>query len=76
MHLLVVEMPDGRRQLAGVMELYGALLAVMMCADQSRAWKRSSNGEQITGTDTSILTNRMMLAASALGLGSVWICYF
>ena len=66
--LLVVETPDGRRRLAGAAELYGAPLAVVVCADRSRAWKRPFDGKQTT--------DNMMLAASALGLGSVWICYF
>ena len=65
--LLVVETPDGRRRLAG---------AVVVCADRSRAWKRPFDGKQTTDIDASILTDHMMLAASALGLGSVWICYF
>lgn len=74
--LLVVETPDGRRRLAGAAELYGAPLAVVVCADRSRAWKRPFDGKQTTDIDASILTDHMMLAASALGLGSVWICYF
>ena len=40
------------------------------------AWKRPFDGKQTTDIDASILTDHMMLAASALGLGSVWICYF
>ena len=74
--LLVVETPDGRRRLAGAAELYGAPLAVVVCADRSRAWKPPFDGKQTTDIDASILTDHMMLAASALGLGSVWICYF
>jgi nitroreductase len=61
---------------AGAAELYGAPLAVVVCADRSRAWKRPFDGKQTTDIDASILTDHMMLAASALGLGSVWICYF
>ena len=64
------------RLLAGAAELYGAPLAVVVCADRSRAWKRPFDGKQTTDIDASILTDHMMLAASALGLGSVWICYF
>ena len=74
--LLGVETPDGRRRLAGAVELYGAPLAVVVCADRSRAWKRPFDGKQTTDIDASILTDHLMLAASALGLGSVWICYF
>lgn len=49
---------------------------MVVCADRSRAWKRPFDGKQTTDIDASILTDHMMLAASALGLGSVWICYF
>lgn len=31
---------------------------------------------QTTDIDASIVTDHMMLQATALGLGSVWICYF
>ena len=65
-----------RLLVAGAAELYGAPLAVVVCADRSRAWKRPFDGKQTTDIDASILTDHMMLAASALGLGSVWICYF
>ena len=44
--LLVAETPDGRRRLAGAAELYGAPLAVVVCADRSRAWKRPFDGKQ------------------------------
>ena len=74
--LLVVETPDGRRRLAGAAELYGAPLAVVVCADRSRAWKRPFDGKQTTDIDASILTDHMMLAATDLGLGRVWICRF
>lgn len=74
--LLVVETPDGRRRLAGAAELYGAPLAVVVCADRSRAWKRPFDGKQTTDIDASILTDHMMLAATDLSLGSVWICRF
>ena len=74
--LLVVETPDGRRRLAGAVELYGAPLAVVVCADRSRAWKRPFDGKQTTDIDASILTDHKMLAATDLGLGSVWICRF
>ena len=74
--LLVVETPDGRRRLAGAAELYGAPLAVVVCADRSRAWKRPFDGKQTTDIDASILTDHMMLAAASLGLDTLWICMF
>ena len=34
------------------------------------------NNKSVVDIDTSIATDHMMLEASALGLGSVWICGF
>ncbi len=48
----------------------------MVCADKSKAWKRPFDGMVTTDIDASILTDHMMLMATELGLGSVWICYF
>ena len=61
---------------AGAAELYGAPLAVVVCADRSRAWKRPFDGKQTTDIDASILTDHMMLAAASLGLDTLWICMF
>ena len=48
-----------------------------------RRWRLSSalsmrpfDGKKTTDIDASILTDHMMLEATELGLGSVWICYF
>ncbi len=37
---------------------------------------RPFDKKQTTDIDASILTDHMMLQATELGLGSVWICYF
>ena len=49
---------------------------LVVCADHSQAWKRSYDGKQSTDIDASIVTDHMMLEATELGLGSVWICAF
>lgn len=56
--------------------IYGAPLAIIVCGDHSKAWTRPFDGKQTTDIDATILTDHMMLAATELGLGSVWICYF
>ena len=45
-------------------------------ANKTKAWKRPFDGKITTDIDASILTDHMMLEATELGLGSVWICYF
>lgn len=56
--------------------MYGAPVAIVVCADRSKAWKRPFDGMITTDIDASILTDHMMLEATEQGLGSVWICYF
>lgn len=74
--LLVVQSAAGLAKLGQAADLYGAPLAILVCADHSRAWTRPFDGKQTCDIDASILTDHMMLQATALGLGSVWICYF
>lgn len=33
-------------------------------------------GKKLTDIDASIITDHMMMEATDLGLGSVWVCYF
>ena len=47
-----------------------------MCADHNKAWVRPFDKKQTGDIDASILTDHMMLQATELGLGSVWVCYF
>ena len=39
-------------------------------------WKRPFDNKQTTDIDASIVTDHMMLEATELGLGTVWVCYF
>lgn len=75
-HLLVVQSPEGLEKIAKGARLYGAPLAIIVCADHKKAWVRPFDQKQTTDIDASILTDHMMLAATELGLGSLWICYF
>lgn len=74
--LLVVQSPAGLQKLGEAADLYGAPLAIVVCADHSKAWVRPFDGKSTSDIDAAILTDHMMLAAADLGLGSVWICYF
>ena len=55
---------------------YNAPLAIIVCADHSNAWKRPFDNKQTTDIDAAILTDHMMLQATELGLGTVWVCFF
>lgn len=74
--LIVVQSSEGLAKIGKGANLYGAPLAVIVCADHSKAWVRPYDKKQTGDIDASILTDHMMLQATELGLGSVWICYF
>lgn len=74
--LILVQSECEREKLGECANIYKAPLAVIVCADRERAWKRPYDGKVTTDIDASILTDHMMLQAAELGLGSVWICYF
>ena len=74
--LIVVQRREGHAKIGKGANLYGAPLAVIVCADHGKAWVRPFDKKQTADIDASILTDHMMLQATELGLGSVWICYF
>ena len=76
LRLLVVQSAEGLRKLEKAAQTYGAPLAILVCADHDRVWRRPFDGVTAAHIDASIATDHMMLAAAELGLGSVWICHF
>lgn len=74
--LFVVQSEENLVKIGKSANLYGAPAAIVVCADKQKAWKRPFDGMITTDIDASILTDHMMLEATAQGLGSVWICYF
>lgn len=74
--LIVVQEEEGLNKIGKAANLYGAPLAVIICSDHSKAWTRPFDNKKTVDIDASILTDHMMMEATELGLGSVWICYF
>lgn len=74
--LIAVQSDDGLNKIGKAANIYGAPLAIIVCSEHNRAWTRPFDGKQTVDIDASILTDHMMLEATELGLGSVWICYF
>ncbi len=74
--LIVVQQPEGLAKIARAADVHGVPAVVVVCADHDRAWTRPFDGKQMTDVDASILTTHMMLAATELGLGSLWVAYF
>lgn len=74
--IIVVQSGEGLEKIGKAANLYGAPLALIVCASHDKAWTRPFDKKKTTDIDASILTDHMMLETAALGLGSVWICYF
>lgn len=74
--LLVIQEREGMQKLSKAANVYDAPLAIVVCADHTKTWTRPFDQKQTGDIDASILTDHMMLEATELGLGSVWICYF
>lgn len=74
--LIAVQSDEGLNKIGKAANIYGAPLAIIVCAEHNKAWTRPFDGKQTVDIDASILTDHMMLEATELGLGSVWICYF
>jgi len=74
--LIVVQSSEGLAKIGKGANLYGAPLAVIVCADHGKAWVRPFDKKQTADIDASILTDHMMLQATELGLGSRWGFFF
>lgn len=74
--LIAVRSDKGLEKIAKAANIYGAPLAIIVCADHDKAWVRPFDKKQTGDIDASILTDHMMIQATELGLGSVWVCYF
>lgn len=74
--LIAVQSEEGLAKIGKAANIYGAPLAIIVCADHDKAWVRPFDQKQTGDIDASILTDHMMLQATELGLGTVWVCYF
>lgn len=74
--LIVVQEDEGLDKIKKAANIYGAPLAIIVCGDHNQVWERPYDGKSLIDIDTSIVTDHMMLQATELGLGSVWVCYF
>lgn len=73
---VVVQGEEGMARLKKAANTFHAPLVILVCADHKASWKRSYDRKDIADIDASIATTHMMLQATELGLGSVWICHF
>lgn len=71
-HLIAVESKEGLEKISKGANIYGAPLAIIVCADHNKAWVRPFDKKQTGDIDASILTDHMMLEATLL---SIWAQY-
>lgn len=74
--LIAVQSDEGLNKVGKAANIYGAPLVIIVCCEHKKAWTRPFDKKQTVDIDASILTDHMMIEATELGLGSVWICYF
>lgn len=76
-HVWVVKSEEGLRKLKGATDYtYGAPVVFMIGAKADEAWVRKYDGKNGAEVDAAIVTTHMMLEASALELGNVWVGSF
>ena len=76
-HVWVVRSPEGLKKLkAATNYLYGAPAVFMVGAKPDAAWVRKYDGKNGAEVDAAIVGTHIMLEASALGLGNVWVGSF
>lgn len=74
--ILVLQSSESMEKLRKGARTFDAPLVFLICGDKDEVWTRPYDSYKITDIDTSIVTDHMMLQATELGLGSLWICYF
>lgn len=74
--LIVVQEEEGLNKISKAARIFKVPLAIIVCSDHSKAWKRPYDRKTSVDIDASIVTDHMMLEATELGLGTVWVCYF
>ncbi len=74
--LLVLQDAEDLAKVAKATDAFHAPLVIISCGDHNTAGVIPFNKKSVVDIDTSIATDHMMMEATALGLGSVWICGF
>lgn len=74
--IAVLQSEEQLQKLQHVYTTFHAPLAFLVCAETKEAWVRKYDQKNASDIDASIVCDHMMLEATALGLGSVWVCAF
>ena len=74
--IIVIQSDRALEKLSSAANFYNAPLVFAVLSKKDEAWHRPFDGMVSDKIDASFVTDHMMLEATELGLGSVWICYF
>lgn len=74
--ILVIQSEEGLQKVKDAANIHGGPVCLMVCTEIERAWKNPYNGKQTIDVDPSIITTCMMMEATELGLGTVYMTYF
>ncbi len=74
--MLVIQDQEGLRKLSETANFFQAPLAIVVCVNHNETWRRNFDLKDVADIDATIVTDHMILQATALGLQSVWICKF
>lgn len=74
--ILVLQSLEALEKAKEAARFYDAPVLLVVCADKDIAWKRKYDGMNSYQIDASIVTDHMMMQATELGLGTLWICWF
>lgn len=74
--IAVLQTEEQLSSLQSVYSTFHAPLAFLVCAKTEEAWVRKYDQKNASDIDASIVCDHMMMEATALGLGSVWVCAF
>lgn len=75
--ILIINDDEGRQKLNRVVpSKYHVPVAFLICYDKQECWKRPMDGKSSGDIDASIVATHMMMEATELGLGSIWVMYW
>lgn len=74
--IIVIQDKEGLANISKAANVHGAPCVLVICTDNNQVWQRGFDNKYVTDIDATIVTDHMMLEATDLGLGSVWICAF
>ena len=74
--IYVLESQEALERLRAIHRCYDAPVVMIVCGDTEAACCPPLVSHNLAEMDASIVATHMMLAATAVGLGSVWICAF